>query len=135
VFCEVATGVDRVTTGGWMVVEGGAVLGFDMHRLAGEAAGAAAHLAGVNAGARALVQALEPIVLDVLRRPGPKALSRAAMVHRSWASKPVPPRQMRSKFCAGCIRQVRGASALPTKMAPRVRETGDHQRTLPASRY
>jgi 5-methylthioadenosine/S-adenosylhomocysteine deaminase len=64
VFCEDSTGVDRVMIGGRMVVEGGAVLGIDMRRLANEAAGAAAHLAEVNAGARALVQALEPIVLD-----------------------------------------------------------------------
>jgi 5-methylthioadenosine/S-adenosylhomocysteine deaminase len=64
VFCEDATGVDRVMIGGRMVVEGGAVLGVDMRKLASDAAGAVAKLAEVNAGARALVQALEPIVLD-----------------------------------------------------------------------
>ncbi len=64
VFCEDATGVDRVMIGGRMIVEGGTVLGIDMGKLAAAAANAAAHLAEVNAGARALVQALEPIVLD-----------------------------------------------------------------------
>jgi guanine deaminase len=63
VFCEDSTGVDRVMIGGRTVVEGGAVLGVDMRKLASDAAGAVAKLAEVNAGARALVQALEPIVL------------------------------------------------------------------------
>jgi 5-methylthioadenosine/S-adenosylhomocysteine deaminase len=64
VFCEDATGVDRVMIGGGMVVEGGKVLGIDMRKLAADAGVAAAHLAEVNAGARSLVQALEPVVLD-----------------------------------------------------------------------
>jgi guanine deaminase len=64
VFCEDATGIDRVMIGGRMVVENGAVLGVDMRKLATDAAGAVAHLAEVNAGARALVQALEPVVLE-----------------------------------------------------------------------
>jgi cytosine/adenosine deaminase-related metal-dependent hydrolase len=73
VFCEDGTGVDRVMVGGSMVVEGGAVVGVDMGRLVAEAASAAANLAEVNAGARALAQALEPVVLDycvgLARRP------------------------------------------------------------------
>jgi guanine deaminase len=64
VFCEDATGVDRVMIGGSMVVEAGAVLGVDMRKLAASAADAVARLAEVNAGARALVQSLEPVVLD-----------------------------------------------------------------------
>jgi 5-methylthioadenosine/S-adenosylhomocysteine deaminase len=47
-----------------MVVEGGAVLGIDMAKLARQAADAAAHLAAVNAGAREFVETLEPVVLD-----------------------------------------------------------------------
>ena len=73
VFCEDGTGVAAVMIGGRMVVEGGRVLGVDMRKLAAEAAAAAAHLAEVNAGARALVEALEPVVLDycvgLARRP------------------------------------------------------------------
>jgi 5-methylthioadenosine/S-adenosylhomocysteine deaminase len=64
VFCEDATGVDRVMIGGRMVVQGGAVIGIDMRRLAARAASAVAHLAEVNAGARAMVEAFEPVVLD-----------------------------------------------------------------------
>ncbi len=64
VFCEDATGVDRVMIGGRMVVENGAVLGVDMRKLAAQAADGAAHLADANAGARALVQAIEPVVLE-----------------------------------------------------------------------
>ncbi len=64
VFCEDATGVDRVMIGGRIVVESGAVLGVDMRKLAAQAADAAAHLAEANAGARALVQAIEPVVLE-----------------------------------------------------------------------
>ncbi len=64
VFCEDSTGVDRVMIGGRMVVAGGAVLGIDMRKLAADAARAAVRLAEVNAGAQALVQALEPVVLD-----------------------------------------------------------------------
>jgi guanine deaminase len=73
VFCEDGTGVTEVMIGGRMVVEGGKVVGVDMRTLATSAAAAAAHLAGVNAGARALVEALEPVVLDycvgLARRP------------------------------------------------------------------
>ena len=73
VFCEDGTGVAEVMIGGRMVVEGGKVVGVDMRKLATEAAAAAAHLAEVNAGARALVEALEPVVLDycvgLARRP------------------------------------------------------------------
>jgi guanine deaminase len=64
VFCEDATGIDRVMIGGRMVVENGTVLGVDMRKLAARAADAAAHLAEANAGARALVQAIEPVVLE-----------------------------------------------------------------------
>ena len=64
VFCEDATGIDRVMIGGKMVVQDGRVLGVDMAKLAAAAAAASAHLAEVNANARALVQALEPVVLD-----------------------------------------------------------------------
>jgi 5-methylthioadenosine/S-adenosylhomocysteine deaminase len=64
VFCEDGTGIDRVMIGGRMVVEGGAVLGIDMAKLARQAADAAAHLAAVNAGAREFVETLEPVVLD-----------------------------------------------------------------------
>jgi guanine deaminase len=64
VFCEDATGVDRVMIGGRMVVEEGAVIGIDMRKLAADAARAVTHLAEVNADARALVEALEPVVLD-----------------------------------------------------------------------
>ena len=38
-----------------------------MRKLAAQAANAVAHLAEVNAGARALVQAIEPVVLGALR--------------------------------------------------------------------
>jgi 5-methylthioadenosine/S-adenosylhomocysteine deaminase len=64
VFCEDATGIDRVMIGGKMVVQDGRVLGVDMAKLAAGATAASAHLAEVNANARALVQALEPVVLD-----------------------------------------------------------------------
>jgi guanine deaminase len=64
VFCEDGTGIDRVMVGGRMVVEGGRVLGVDMGKLAAEAAQAVEKLAAVNTGARAFVQALEPVVLD-----------------------------------------------------------------------
>jgi hypothetical protein len=61
--------------GGTMVVERGAVFGIDMPKPARQAADAAAHLAKVNAGARDLVQALEPVVLDycvgLARQPYP----------------------------------------------------------------
>jgi 5-methylthioadenosine/S-adenosylhomocysteine deaminase len=64
VFCEDATGVDRVMVGGEVVVEDGQVVGVDMRKLAADAGNAATRLAEVNSGARALVQALEPVVLD-----------------------------------------------------------------------
>jgi 5-methylthioadenosine/S-adenosylhomocysteine deaminase len=83
VFCEDATGVDRVMVGGRMVVERGQVAGVDMGKLAADAASATAHLAEVNAGARALAQAFEPVVLDycvgLARQPYP--------VHR-WCADP-----------------------------------------------
>jgi guanine deaminase len=64
VFCEDATGIDRVMIGGRILVEGGKVLGADMGKLAAEAAQAIAQLDQANAGARELVHALEPVVLD-----------------------------------------------------------------------
>ncbi|MCL2430312.1 MAG: amidohydrolase family protein [Alphaproteobacteria bacterium] len=64
VFCEDGTGVAEVMIGGTMVVQGGKVVGVDMRSLATEAAAATARLAEVNAGARALVEILEPVVLD-----------------------------------------------------------------------
>ena len=83
VFCEDATGVDRVMVGGRIVVERGHVVEVDMGKLAADAASAAARLAEVNAGARALAQALEPVVLDycvgLARQPYP--------VHR-WCADP-----------------------------------------------
>lgn len=73
VFAEDGTGVAEVMIGGAMVVQGGKVAGVDMRKLAAEAAAAVARLAEVNAGARALVEALEPVVLDycvgLARRP------------------------------------------------------------------
>jgi len=75
VFAEDGTGIDRVMIGGKIAVEDGRVLGIDMHKLATEAAAAVAHLAEVNAQARELVQALEPVVLDycvgLARQPYP----------------------------------------------------------------
>jgi 5-methylthioadenosine/S-adenosylhomocysteine deaminase len=64
VFCEDGTGIDRVMVGGRIVVEGGRVLGVDMPKLAQEASESVRRLDEVNAGARELVQALEPVVLE-----------------------------------------------------------------------
>jgi 5-methylthioadenosine/S-adenosylhomocysteine deaminase len=64
VFCEDGTGVDRVMVGGRMVVEGGRVLGVDMPKLAQQASETMRRLNQANAGARELVQALEPVVLE-----------------------------------------------------------------------
>jgi 5-methylthioadenosine/S-adenosylhomocysteine deaminase len=64
VFVEDGTGVDRVMVGSRILVESGKVLGVDMAKLAAEANAAVAHLAEVNAGARDLVKAFEPVVLD-----------------------------------------------------------------------
>jgi cytosine/adenosine deaminase-related metal-dependent hydrolase len=64
VFCEDGTGVDRVMIGGRIVVEGGAVIGVDMGKVADQANGAMAHLREVNAAAREFVELMEPVVLD-----------------------------------------------------------------------
>jgi 5-methylthioadenosine/S-adenosylhomocysteine deaminase len=64
VFCEDATGVDRVMVGGRMLVEGGKVLDADMPKLAAEAGAAVGQLEQINAGAREFVHAFEPVVLD-----------------------------------------------------------------------
>lgn len=64
VFCEDGTGIDRVMVGGKILVEGGRVSGVDMPKLAGEANAAVAFLAEKNEAAKALVEALEPVVLD-----------------------------------------------------------------------
>jgi len=64
VFCEDGTGVDRVMIGGRMVVEGGAVIGVDMRKVADDANEAMAHLREVNASAREFVEVMEPVVLD-----------------------------------------------------------------------
>jgi len=64
VFCEDGTGVDRVMIGGRMVVEGGAVIGVDMRKVADQANEAMAHLREVNEGARKFVEVMEPVVLD-----------------------------------------------------------------------
>jgi 5-methylthioadenosine/S-adenosylhomocysteine deaminase len=64
VFCEDGTGIDRVMIGGKMVVQDGRAIGIDMAKLASQANVAVAHLAEVNASARAFVQTLEPVVLD-----------------------------------------------------------------------
>ena len=75
VFCEDGTGIDRVMVGGRMRVEGGKVLGVDMGKLAADAAAAVARLNEVNAGARAFVEMMEPVVMDycvgLARQPYP----------------------------------------------------------------
>jgi guanine deaminase len=63
VFCEDGTGVDRVMIGGRLVVEGGAVIGVDMRKLADQANDAVARLTEINAAARDFVEAMEPVVL------------------------------------------------------------------------
>ena len=80
VFVEDGTGVDRVMIGGKMLVEGGKVLGTDMSKLALEANAAVEHLNKVNAGAHDFVQMFEPGGARLLRRPGARALSCAALV-------------------------------------------------------
>ena len=50
--------------GGRIVVADGKVLGVDMPKLAATAAEAVQQLTAVNAGARAFVEALEPVVAD-----------------------------------------------------------------------
>jgi hypothetical protein len=50
--------------GGRLVVEGGAVIGVDMRKLADEANEAVARLTEINAAARDFVEAMEPVVLD-----------------------------------------------------------------------
>ena len=75
VFCEDGTGIDRVMVGGRMRVEGGKVLGVDMGKLAADAAAAVVRLNEVNAGARAFVEMMEPVVMDycvgLARQPYP----------------------------------------------------------------
>ena len=64
VFCEDATGVDRVMIDGRTVVEGGQVTGVNMTKLADNAAEAVERLRAVNAAAKGFVEMLEPVVLD-----------------------------------------------------------------------
>jgi len=64
VFVEDGTGIDRVMVGGRLLVERGAVLGADMHKLAAEANDAVARLAQTNVAAKEFVERFAPVVLD-----------------------------------------------------------------------
>jgi guanine deaminase len=64
VYCEDGTGIDKVMVGGRVVVESGRVIGVDMAKLAADVGEAVERLGIINASARVLVDALEPVVLD-----------------------------------------------------------------------